>query len=392
MEHKKFFCGDHFPPISTKHPWLVSQKLEAKEDDIEDQIFYTINDPLSQYRCQIRELVGRCIDGCSHGWVILSANYPHGIMWSLWNPVTSEIIHLPPLILKNGNSDVLDDCCLSHPPDHPSSILFFMRCDEQGIVFCRLADHKENMLTWTKTSYIEQLKSISDDDVDDDECFLHSSTCCNGKVYALSDTYSVIEVDIAVNDREVVINLLPFGELPSPPCAGCSSHIPFLKGYGTYLFFIYLVYDEATDKILAVYSYKMNMTSMMWEEMKDLKDAIFFLELGDDMASIFYRSYIASELGGYIHILGEMGKVMYSYHVKDKTISISSMLCVVPKRHLSLWECSLPGDPKQEENKKDEIAVDDEYFSGSDKDTKNVKRSQINFDSDSDNEKKDKVA
>ena len=138
MEQKQIFCGDQISPLSIKHPWLVSQK--AEEDDIEDQIFYTINDPLTQYRCRIPELVGRYIDRCLHGWVILS-DYPHEVMWSLWNPVTRDIIHLPPLILKNGNSRVLDECCLSHPPDHPSSIVFFTIEDEHTIVFFRLARH-----------------------------------------------------------------------------------------------------------------------------------------------------------------------------------------------------------------------------------------------------------
>ncbi|PWA57847.1 hypothetical protein CTI12_AA405420 [Artemisia annua] len=106
----------------------------------------------------------------------------------------------------------------------------------------------------------------------------------------------------------------------------------------------------------------MNMTSMMWEEMEDLKDAVFFINLGDDVISDFYMPNISSELGGYIHVLDEMAEVMYSTNVKDKTISISSVPRAVPKRYLSLWECSLPGDHrelyfKQEENKKDEITV-----------------------------------
>ncbi|PWA54086.1 hypothetical protein CTI12_AA438890 [Artemisia annua] len=352
MEQKQIFCGEQFPPLSIKHPWLVSQK--AEEDDIEDQIFYTINDPLTQYRCRIPEWVGRYIDGCLHGWVILY-DYPHEVMWSLWNPVTREIIHLPPLILKNGKPGVLEDCCLSHAPDHPSSIIFFTRRDEQTIVFCRLAGHQENKLTWTDMSYMEQLKNIINDV--DDEFYLHCPTCCNGKVYALSK-YNVIEVDIMVNDTEVVINLLPFTGLPYLQFLGICSYNHVLKGYGRDLFYILIEFDEI-EKLRVVYIYKMNMTSMMWEEMEDLKDAIFFIELRDDKA--FYSNYmpnIASELGGYIHILDQMGKVMYSTNVKDKTISISAMPCAVPKRYLSLWECSFPGDHRElfskQEKKKDE--------------------------------------
>lgn len=70
---------------------------------------------------------------------------------------------------------------------------------------------------------------------------------------------------------------------------------------------------------------------MMWEEMKDLKDAVFFLDLADE-CSVFYCNAIGSELGGYVHIRGRTGKVVYSYDAKDKTISLSSMSC------LEQWE------------------------------------------------------
>ncbi|GKF19940.1 hypothetical protein Tco_0068578 [Tanacetum coccineum] len=60
----------------------------------------------------------------------------------------------------------------------------------------------------------------------------------------------------------------------------------------------------------------------IWEEIDDLKDANFFLDLSRDQ-SVSYSRVIASELGGgYIHIRGKMGKTIYSYHVKDKTISL----------------------------------------------------------------------
>ncbi|KAI3714138.1 hypothetical protein L1987_72728 [Smallanthus sonchifolius] len=73
---------------------------------------------------------------------------------------------------------------------------------------------------------------------------------------------------------------------------------------------------------------------------------------------------IASELGGYIHIRDEMGIMMYSYDVEDKTISLSSM--AYPTSHVSLWECRLEGDhedseltldSEKEEDKDDKITV-----------------------------------
>nr|XP_043624482.1 F-box protein At4g00893-like [Erigeron canadensis] len=86
------------------------------------------------------------------------------------------------------------------------------------------------------------------------------------------------------------------------------------------------------------------MTAMMWEEMADPKNAVFFVDLVSDK-SIFYRHAISSELGGYVHIRDETGKMIYSYDVEDKTISLSSV--PFPTCHMLLWECRLEGDHRE---------------------------------------------
>ncbi|GJX10249.1 putative mitochondrial protein, partial [Tanacetum coccineum] len=59
--------------------------------------------------------------GCFYGWVILSNN----IMWSLWNPVTGKTIHLPPLVLNDGDCDDINHCCLPSHLDDPSLVLCY---------------------------------------------------------------------------------------------------------------------------------------------------------------------------------------------------------------------------------------------------------------------------
>nr|GEZ30941.1 Toll/interleukin-1 receptor (TIR) domain-containing protein [Tanacetum cinerariifolium] len=119
------YCSSVLPHLSPKHSWCVAQNSEAKEDDdTQVQIFYNLHDPMSYYRCQIPELLGKRIRGCFHGcWAILSSNHPRDIMWSLWNPFTSQIISLPPLIHKRLEEDYNDItyCCLSAPPDQQNS-------------------------------------------------------------------------------------------------------------------------------------------------------------------------------------------------------------------------------------------------------------------------------
>ena len=77
----------------------------------------------------------------------------------------------------------------------------------------------------------------------------------------------------------------------------------------------------------------------IWEEIDGLKDANLFLDRSRDQ-SVSYSRVIASELRGYIHIRGKMGKTIYSYHVKDKTISLFSIPSpILPTSHVSIWEC-----------------------------------------------------
>ncbi|GKB49986.1 PAZ domain-containing protein [Tanacetum coccineum] len=341
---------DRLPPLSSSYQWFVAQNLEAGYE-----IFYTIENPLAHYRSRIPELLGRRIRGSFHGWMILSS-HPNIVMWSLWNPITSKLIRLPPFIHEHADSD---ECCLSSPPDDSNSIFFILSGEKPTIAFCRL-DCKRKKLKWTQMSYARQLKSISGHEGRS----LQSPTCCNGKVYAITlghDYSFVLQLDIVVKDKEVVINLLQFVKLVFPPYNKCPSftsclrHYHFLKGSCAELFFIVVgSKDETMKTVNEVVLYKLDMNNMAWEEMEDLADGIFFIELASDY-NVFHKHSIASELGGYVHILGEIGEVIYSYHVKDRTISISSMPNLLQENQVSAWamlECRFEDDheSKQEDN------------------------------------------
>ncbi|PWA74764.1 cation/H+ exchanger, Cation/H+ exchanger, CPA1 family [Artemisia annua] len=325
MEQKQSLYGGsvchQLPPLSEKYPWFVAQNLGADEDSSRDQYFYTLHDPLTKYQCQIPELLGRRIRGYYHGWVILS-DHLQNVMWSLWNPVTSKMIHFPALPVKDGDSESICECCLSAPPDDPSSILLLTRTNKPTFVFFRLVG-KRRHLKWIEMSYTSQLKRITGEDGD----FLHNLTCCNGKIYALSRECSftrfIIQLDILVKDKEVLIKFLLLGSEP---------------GYCTELFYIEVGFSE--KRVDAVYLFKLDMTSVkskdmekfkgldmsckswrdledisdilgtlqLWEQLFDLEDAIFFVDLGRDNLA-YYRPGIASELG------------------------------VLPTSNVSVWEC-----------------------------------------------------
>ncbi|PWA45640.1 hypothetical protein CTI12_AA515810 [Artemisia annua] len=394
MEERHGLVCEGFPPLCPKYPWLVSQSLETDEDGTGGQFFYTIHDPLFHYQCRIPELLENRIRGCFYGWMILSNN----TKWSLWNPVTSKIIQLPPLILKDGECDDINSFCLSYPPDDPSSVLLLTRAKKSTFVFCRL-DRKRKRLRWMEMSYVHQLKRISGNGT-----LVHDLTCCDGKVFALNTDGSlakyVIHVDIVIRDKEVVIKLRLSGGCPihSYLLTDSNYQIKYLKGYRSELFYLTVDFNEETKKTIgAVVLFKLDMasiikceklleghnwdmtnwtpgevtdeyiedlidiTDMMWEELLDLNDAIFCVDLVRDH-SVFYFPGIASEFGGYVHIRGVMGSIIHSYNFRDKTISLSDMPSqVLPTSHISSWDCRLEGDYfdsiQEVDDKADEIVV-----------------------------------
>ncbi|GJV57874.1 hypothetical protein Tco_1458879 [Tanacetum coccineum] len=153
----------------------------------------------------------------------------------------------------------------------------------------------------------------------------------------------------------------------------------YLHGSCTELFAIKVFLEEETKKTqntpVAVFLFKLDMTSIKWEELErlkdweiinenfveldvedifkydrlweeidDLKDGIFCLDLARDHLLSFSR-VTASELGGFIHIRCLMGETIYSYHVKDNTISpwyIPSQM--LPASDASMWKCRLEDD------------------------------------------------
>nr|GEY97302.1 PI-PLC X domain-containing protein At5g67130 [Tanacetum cinerariifolium] len=124
---------------------------------------------------------------------------------------------------------------------------------------------------------------------------------------------------------------------------GCNDVHSCVKGSSTELFLVILGSTDKGMTVGAVKLLKLDMNNMTWEEIKDLKDTVLSLEL-NYASPMFYNPAVASsEFGGYIHILAYNPKIIYSYHVKDKTISFSSIPCVARTNHVSAWamlECT----------------------------------------------------
>ncbi|GJW00483.1 hypothetical protein Tco_1555734 [Tanacetum coccineum] len=369
QKHKETSCLSLVPPLPPKYPWFVPHNLEAKDGDTEVQIFYNLHDPVSHYRCQIPELLGKRIRACFHGcWALLSSNHPRDVMWCLWNPITSKIINLPPLNHKgsSGDRDYIGHYCLLAPPEHVNSTLLLMRSDKPNIMYCRLGRRKN--IRWTESSYAKQVRNTGCDGL------LHCLTCCNGKVYAcisksVHRNLLLVEVRIVVNDRkkkklgEVVITLLPILEFPFPEFTGCFDIAMTIKGSGTELFYIEMGLKHKRQTVAAVNVFKLDKNNMTWEEIEDLKDTTLYVSLALNSAPFDSPAISSSEFGGYVHMLPDNKKIIHSYHVKDKTLS--SMPYLAGTNHVSVLQCTgLESDQshvdcKQEKegDKEDQIVI-----------------------------------
>nr|GFB58638.1 hypothetical protein [Tanacetum cinerariifolium] len=252
--------------------------------------------------------------------VSLAVGRPRDVTWSLWNPITSEIIILPSLNHRGseGDCDDIRYCCLSAPPDHPSSVLLLSRTNKLNLVYCRLGSDssfpntcRKQELRWTEMTYAKQVRSITSFD----DCYLYSLTSCNGRVYAyLKVTESnsrplLVEIKMMVKygkrkNLRQVITLLPISEFDCPTLIDSYGSLSLLKGSSTELFTIVIgvkdetsfsvgdvklfklnmqgsstelftivigVKDETSFSVGDVKLFKLNMNSKVWEEMDDLK-------------------------------------------------------------------------------------------------------------------------
>ncbi|GJV81805.1 cation/H+ exchanger, CPA1 family protein [Tanacetum coccineum] len=195
-----------------------------------------------------------------------------------------------------------DQCCLSSSPDDPTSVFLLSTYGFPILTFCRL-DCTRNKLKWAKFPYGKELRTIIGKNG-----YLHDLTCCNGKVYSFNsdeDNHTVIEIDIAVEEKKVVMRLLSFVEHPGFSFTrfcktnGIIGIGRYLKGYCSELFYIEIdLEDETSDTVGDVHLYKLDMSNMIWEKMEDLKDAIFFLQV-DSEYPVYYTPYPTSDMSSW---------------------------------------------------------------------------------------------
>ncbi|KAI3802937.1 hypothetical protein L1987_31084 [Smallanthus sonchifolius] len=166
--------------------------------------------------------------------------------------------------------------------------------------------------------------------------------------------------ETVISLRRFVKFSIPGSMLTGVPSRNTFSNIRyFLKGSCTKLFFIKVCFKDDDETMIGeVYLFKLDTTSKTFKEMEDLKDNIFLHKyVSDNSYSIFYKSGVTTEIGGYVHILGEIDNIIHSFYIKDRTMSLSSMPCIVRESQVLVWamlECRLEVDHRESTQEKEQ--------------------------------------
>ncbi|GJW22371.1 hypothetical protein Tco_0032993 [Tanacetum coccineum] len=169
---------------------------------------------------------------------------------------------------------------------------------------------------------------------------------------------------------QVVITLLPILEFPKRKLhveVDCYSYALALKGSCTDLFTIRIgIKDTVSMTVGAVNVFKLNMDNKTWEEVDDLKDTMFTMELVVDVSPVLYSSAIASsEFGGSNHLsvweMPECTKLEDAHaQIVERSVKCDHEVnfnCTKDDSHLLLptsgYKCRLESDHAESEQEDD---------------------------------------
>ncbi|GKD15951.1 hypothetical protein Tco_1205109, partial [Tanacetum coccineum] len=270
---------------------------------------------------------------------------------------------------------------MSAPPDaltHFCSLLMRSKKHKFGTVASddSINRTKRKELRWTEMTYAKQIMSITGFDG-----WLHSPTYCNGKVYANIKVFDnirtlLVEVDMMVKYHkrkkrtQVVITLLPILEFLKRKLhveVDCYSYALALKGSCTDLFTIRIgIKDTVRMTVGAVNVFKLYMDNKTWEEVDDLKDTMFTMELVVDVSPVLYSSTIASsEFEGSNHLsvweMPECTKLEDAHaQIVERSVKCDHEVnfnCTKDDSHLLLptsgYKCRLESDHAESEQEDD---------------------------------------
>ncbi|KAL3517150.1 hypothetical protein ACH5RR_024052 [Cinchona calisaya] len=292
------------PPPPTPYPWLVFLHGKNKKK----QTFYSLSQPNKRYVRSIPELQNKSVWLSSHGWLVLC-----GKEFLLWNPVTFESINLPPLKLQ-PKQKIYDLLLTSAPGNLDSTLLVFVR-NPPSIVFCCIKNQ-----TWITRGYRKDIKVIGRCyDYKDHFC---KPVICNNTIYAITYRYGhMVELEI-VNSTSLVIKPLQCERLFTQSLWHCSNSYR-VESCGD----VFAIEVERGGvrhgQVIDIVISKLDLSKMVWNKVVSCPDRAFFLSRGNAISCPVPTADDAQRIGNRVFFTLYEDNSLYSYHIEDKTISIS---------------------------------------------------------------------
>ncbi|XVE80383.1 hypothetical protein DITRI_Ditri14bG0135400 [Diplodiscus trichospermus] len=272
-EHDRFL-----EKLGPHYPWLVFPRCE---DHQSRTTFCSMSQPFNTYGKGTSKFRIRKILGHSHGWLIVSRKtIKKSATWRefllLLNPVSSESIDLPPLDLKPDQE--ISTASLLSPPGNPSSLVLVLQRKVVSFTFCKIGDK-----IWTKmpAKKMDNELQITDDEDSDCHWYLHWSP-----------------VNLRINE--------------------------ITKGGINF------------DNVLDIEISSLDFTTMEWIQLKNPKNRAFFFSDNTPYA----LSCAANEsgiAGGFVYFTLGTDKILYSFNIEDKSISVSLPWMNPPPRSAPFW-------------------------------------------------------
>ncbi|CAL4912021.1 unnamed protein product [Urochloa decumbens] len=214
----------------------------------------------------------------------------------LWNPRTGDRLPLPN-IHEEHDVVLMSKCSLTHKdPSHPGCVvvLLLLLFKDQGIMphmcFCRISGGTP----WRCLPYkIPSLLGVPR--------FITVIAACRGKLYFISSRESMGAIHFPSNQDEDPV----FQFFDAPRINFVCPHGTSLGGWtwlvespDNNLFLIYTCYDwdsrSKSNFLVAIHAYKMDFSTHAWHRVRDIGDAVVFLDRG---YSRIAASCAASPLG-----------------------------------------------------------------------------------------------
>ncbi|KAL3503533.1 hypothetical protein ACH5RR_037982 [Cinchona calisaya] len=297
----------HCPPPPSLYPWLVFPHGK----NTRNQTFYSPSEPNNNgYLKSIPELENKSILLSCHGWLVLNLCNKES-QFLLWNPVTLESIHLPPLHLRSKQY-VQEVVLTSSPKVAGSTLLLFVR-NPNMIIFCCIEKH-----TWITRGYYDDIKVIGEDKSD----FFDFPVVCNDRIFATTFCRCrMVEIEI-IKQRRLVIRPLKSCGLPFLPSVWHKVENYLVESCGD-LFMINV--QKHYSEVMNIVVLKFDFSVMEWNKVESCPDRAFFLSNGRAIScwSPTGSGSTTNVIANRVHFTLYQDKSLYSYHIEDKTVSVS---------------------------------------------------------------------